>query len=72
MMEIATDALLAAGIPASSIHYERFDYAAGKGQARSGTAHRSSFPLPDNAGCSNDCFQPEVTTTTAPQLADSR
>jgi ferredoxin-NADP reductase len=32
MMEIATDALLAAGVPAKSIRYERFDYAAGKGQ----------------------------------------
>ena len=32
MMELATDALLAAGVPAKSIHYERFDYAAGKGR----------------------------------------
>lgn len=31
-MEPATDALLAAGAPAKSIHYERFDYAAGKGR----------------------------------------
>lgn len=32
MMEIATNALLAAGVPTKSIHYERFDYAAGKGR----------------------------------------
>lgn len=32
MMERATDALLAAGVPAKSIRYERFDYAAGKGR----------------------------------------
>jgi ferredoxin-NADP reductase len=32
MIEIATDALLAAGVPTKSIHYERFDYAAGKGR----------------------------------------
>lgn len=32
MMALATDALLAAGVPASSIHYEHFDYAAGKGR----------------------------------------
>jgi predicted ferric reductase len=32
MMEIATDALLAVGVPAKSIRYERFDYVAGKGQ----------------------------------------
>ena len=31
-MEIATDALLAAGIPARSIRYERFDYASGRGR----------------------------------------
>jgi len=31
MMEFATDALLASGVPASSIYYERFDYAAGRG-----------------------------------------
>jgi predicted ferric reductase len=31
MMEFVTDALLAAGVPASSIRYERFDYAAGSG-----------------------------------------
>jgi ferredoxin-NADP reductase len=31
MMELATDALLAAGVPAKSIIYERFDYAAGGG-----------------------------------------
>jgi len=30
-MEFVTDALLAAGVPASSIRYERFDYAAGSG-----------------------------------------
>jgi len=32
MMERATNALLAAGVPAKSIRYERFDYAAGKGR----------------------------------------
>jgi predicted ferric reductase len=32
MMEVATDALLAAGVAAKSIRYERFDYAAGKGR----------------------------------------
>jgi ferredoxin-NADP reductase len=32
MMEFATDALLAAGVPAKHIGYERFDYAAGKGR----------------------------------------
>jgi predicted ferric reductase len=32
MMELATDTLLAAGVPASSIVYERFDYAAGRGR----------------------------------------
>lgn len=32
MMELATDALLAAGVPATSIRYERFDYGAGKGR----------------------------------------
>jgi ferredoxin-NADP reductase len=32
MMEVATDAILAAGVPTTSIHYERFDYAAGKGR----------------------------------------
>ena len=32
LMELATDALLAARVPAISIHYERFDYAAGKGR----------------------------------------
>lgn len=32
LMELATDALLAARVPASSIHYERFDYATGKGR----------------------------------------
>ncbi|MFO7477508.1 MAG: ferredoxin reductase family protein [Methyloceanibacter sp.] len=31
MMEIATDALLAASVPAGRIHYERFDFGAGKG-----------------------------------------
>ncbi len=31
MMEIATDALLEAGVPAERIFYERFDYAAGRG-----------------------------------------
>jgi predicted ferric reductase len=32
MMELATDALLASGVPANSIRYERFDYAVGKGR----------------------------------------
>lgn len=32
LMEIAGDALLAAGVPSASIHYERFDYAAGRGR----------------------------------------
>ena len=32
MMEVATDALLDAGIPARAIQYERFDYAAGRGK----------------------------------------
>ena len=32
MMEVATDALLAAGVPADSIRYERFDYGAGRGR----------------------------------------
>jgi ferredoxin-NADP reductase len=32
MMESATDALLVEGVPARSIRYERFDYAAGKGR----------------------------------------
>lgn len=44
MMEIATDALLAAGISARSIHYERFDYAAGKG--RLDNARRKEAFLP--------------------------
>ena len=32
MMEVATDALLAAGVPADAIRYERFDYGAGRGR----------------------------------------
>lgn len=32
MMEIATDALLEAGLASSAIHYERFDFAAGSGR----------------------------------------
>jgi ferredoxin-NADP reductase len=32
MMEVATDALLAAGVAARSIHYERFDFGAGRGR----------------------------------------
>ena len=32
MMELATDTLLAAGVPTSSIVYERFDYTAAKGR----------------------------------------
>lgn len=31
-MEIAADALLDSGLAPSSIHYERFDYGAGKGR----------------------------------------
>jgi hypothetical protein len=41
MMEIAADALLNAGLPESSVRYERFDYAAGRGRidrARRGKA----------------------------------
>jgi len=45
MMEIATDALLAAGIPASSIHYERFDYAAGKGRLDRVRRTEAIFPF---------------------------
>jgi ferredoxin-NADP reductase len=45
MMEIATDALLAAGISASSIHYERFDYAAGKGQLDRVRRTEALFPF---------------------------
>lgn len=32
MMEIAADGLLAAGVPQQAIHYERFDFGAGKGR----------------------------------------
>ena len=32
MMEVTADALLDAGVPRSSVHYERFDYGTGKGQ----------------------------------------
>ena len=45
MMEIATDALLAAGIPARSIHYERFDYAAGKGRLDNARRREALFPF---------------------------
>jgi predicted ferric reductase len=45
MMEIATDALLAAGISARSIHYERFDYAAGKGQLDRVRRTEALFPF---------------------------
>ena len=44
MMEIATDALSAAGVPGRSIHYERFDYAAGRG--RLDKARRKEALLP--------------------------
>ena len=44
-MEIATDALLAAGISARSIHYERFDYAAGKGQLDRVRRTEALFPF---------------------------
>ena len=44
MMEIATDALSAAGVPARSIRYERFDYAAGRG--RLDKARRKEALLP--------------------------
>jgi len=32
MMELVSDALLDSGVPAPSISYERFDYAAGEGR----------------------------------------
>jgi predicted ferric reductase len=45
MMDIATDDLLAAGISAGSIHYERFDYAAGKGQLDRVRRTEALFPF---------------------------
>lgn len=45
MMEIATDALLAADISAKSIHYERFDYAAGKGRLDRTRRTEALFPF---------------------------
>ena len=44
MMEVAADALLEAGVPRTSVLYERFDYGAGKGPARpSATKTRLAF-----------------------------
>lgn len=45
MMEIATDALLAAGVSSRSIHYERFDYAAGKGRLDNARRREALFPF---------------------------
>ena len=44
MMELATDALLAAGVPIGSIVYERFDYAAGRGRL-DGQRRRQSLAI---------------------------
>jgi len=45
MMEVATDSLLAAGVPARSIRYERFDYAAGRGQLDRARRKEALFPF---------------------------
>jgi ferredoxin-NADP reductase len=45
MMESATDALLAAGVPARSINYERFDYAAGKGRLDKARRREALLPF---------------------------
>jgi predicted ferric reductase len=45
VMEIATDALLAAGVPAQSIHYERFDFAAGKGRLDKARRREALLPF---------------------------
>lgn len=45
MMEIATDALLAAGVPARSIHYERFDFGAGKGRLDKARSREAIVPF---------------------------
>lgn len=45
MMEIATDALLAAGVPARSIHYERFNFGAGKGRLDKARRREAMVPF---------------------------
>jgi predicted ferric reductase len=45
MMEIATDALLAAGVPARSIYYERFDFGAGKGRLDKSRRREAMVPF---------------------------
>jgi ferredoxin-NADP reductase len=58
MMEIARDAMAAAGVPAKSIRYERFDYAVGKGHLdKARRRERSSLPYPAGGG---GCIQPSL------------
>jgi predicted ferric reductase len=45
MMEVATDALLAAGVPARSIHYERFDFGAGRGRLDKARRREALLPF---------------------------
>lgn len=45
LMERTTDALLAAGVPARSIRYERFDYAAGKGRLDKARRREALLPF---------------------------
>jgi predicted ferric reductase len=45
MMEIATDVLLASGVPAKSIHYERFDFGAGKGRLDKARRREALLPF---------------------------
>jgi predicted ferric reductase len=45
MMEIATDCMLAAGVPARSIRYERFDYAVGKGHLDKARRREAVLPF---------------------------
>jgi hypothetical protein len=45
MMEIATDSLLAAGVPARSIHYERFDFGAGRGRLDKARRREALLPF---------------------------
>jgi predicted ferric reductase len=45
MMEVATDALLAAGVRAQSIRYERFDFAAGKGRLDKARRREALLPF---------------------------
>jgi predicted ferric reductase len=45
MMEIATDVLLAAGVPARSIHYERFDFGAGRGRLDKARRRKALLPF---------------------------